>query len=140
MFKNRVLTSCFLVLLTSCGKDGDGANGDYHGVALVSSKGDTVFVKSYNWGLTGDSQISTVADNDRPIGWDDQSQPGIVKGLDPFQYHFTHDTLTLYAHSPLPAFAIRCSSIVVQYQLVDNSRYMPFYEPLVNSTYHRVPE
>ncbi|NVO33117.1 hypothetical protein [Hymenobacter lapidiphilus] len=140
MFINRVFVSCCVILLTSCGEDGDGANGVYSSAALVSSKGDTVFVKSYNWGITSDSQISIVADNNRPIGWDDQGQPGMVKGLDPFQYRFAHDTLTLYTRSPLPPFAIRCPSIVVQYQLVDNSRYMPFYEPLGNSTYHRVPE
>jgi hypothetical protein len=62
-----------------------------------------------------------VADNNRPIGWDDQVNRA-WSGLDPFQYPFAYDTLTLYTHS-LPPFCHSLPSIVVQYQLVDNSLY-----------------
>ena len=140
MFKNLLVVGCCLVLTASCTSGGDGAGGDYRRSALVSSKGDMLYVKSYRWGMTGDKQLSTVSDTDIPLGWDDRGKPGIVEGLDPFQYHFAHDTLTLCSRSPLPAFAINCPSILVQYRVVDNSRYMALYEPLGNSAFHRVPE
>jgi len=139
MFKNPLAVGCCLVLTASC-TGGDDAGGDYRGVALLSSTGDALYVKSYRWGLTGDKQLSTVADTNAPIAFEDRGKPGIIEGLDPFQYRFAHDTLTLYARAPLPAFAIRCPSIVVQYRLVDNPSYMALYEPLGNSAYHRVPE
>jgi hypothetical protein len=96
----------------------------------VSSQGDTLYVKAYNWGLTGDKQLSTIADTDEPIGWTDQRRADIVVGLDPFLYRFAQDTLTLYARSPLPRFAIRAPSVVVQYRVLDNRKFMTLYPQL----------
>ncbi|AIZ65391.1 hypothetical protein PK28_17105 (plasmid) [Hymenobacter sp. DG25B] len=138
MFKNFFFTGCCLVLTASC-SEGDGANGVYQEVPLVSSAGDTLYVKSYNWGLTGDHQLSTISDTNVPIGWDDQQRQDIVKGLDPFLYRFAHDTLTVYTRAPLPDFNIRCPSIVVRYQLVDNPQYMSLYEQVGKQSYYRVP-
>ncbi|MBG8556141.1 hypothetical protein [Hymenobacter guriensis] len=138
MIKSFFFAGCGLLLTASC-SEGDGANGVYQGVPLVSSAGDTLYIKAYNWGLTGDHQISTISDTNVPIGWDDQQRPEMVKGLDPFLYRFAHDTLTVYTRAPLPAFAIHCPSIVVQYQLVKNHQYMGLYEQLSKQTYYRVP-
>ncbi|MBF9238081.1 hypothetical protein I2I05_11810 [Hymenobacter sp. BT683] len=139
MFQNVLVAGCCLLLTASCAT-GDGAGGEYRSTALVSSTGDTAYVKSYRWGLTGDKQLSTIAGTDEPIGLADRGKPGLVEGLDPFQYRLAHDTLTLYARAPLPAFALRCPSLVVEYRLVDNAQYMALYEPLGNSAFHRVPE
>jgi len=109
---------------------GDGANGDFRQTRLVSSKGDTLYVKAYTWGVTGDQQLSTIADSDAPIGWDDQQRADIVAGLEPFLYRFALDTLTLYARAPLPRFAIRAPSVVVQYRQVDNPQFMTLFPHL----------
>ncbi|WP_201986891.1 hypothetical protein [Hymenobacter rubidus] len=109
---------------------GDGANGGYRQTRLVSSKGDTLYVKAYYWGLTNDKQLSTVADTDEPIGWGNQRRADIVVGLDPFLYRFAQDTLTLYARAPLPHFPIRAPSVVVQYREVTNPEYMTLFHQL----------
>jgi len=132
----KALAPFLLSFLTSCSTD----YGDYRCAKLVSSKKETLYVKTYNWGVNGDSQLSTLAGNDTPIGFEDKGKPMIVEGLEPFIYRFAQDTLTLYSRSPLPAFPLHCSSIAVRYEVVDNARYMDLHLLLRHKPYYSVPE
>ncbi|RZK31941.1 MAG: hypothetical protein EOO61_17405 [Hymenobacter sp.] len=132
----KTLAAFFLPLLTSCSTE----SGDYRCAKLISSKKETLYVKTYNWGINGDSQLSTLADNDVPIGFEDKGKSAIVAGLEPFIYRFAQDTLTLYSRSTLPSFPLHCSSITVRYELVDNPSYMNLHRLLRHKPYYSVPE
>jgi hypothetical protein len=132
----KILAGFFLPLLTSCSTEYE----DYRCAKLVSSKQEAFYIKTYNWGINGDNQLSTLADNDVPIGFEDKGEPTIVAGLEPFIYRFAQDTLTLYSRSPLPFFPLHCSSITVRYELVDNPRYMDLHQLLRHKSYYSVPE
>ena len=61
---------------------------------LVSSKGEKVYVKSINWGVTGDHQVTIIThDIERMKIRTDTA--GAVHMLEPFLYRFKNDTLTL---------------------------------------------
>jgi hypothetical protein len=132
----KILAPSLLALLASCSTD----YGDYRCAKLVSSKKEILYVKTYNWGINGDSQISTLASDDTPIGFEDKGKSTVVSGLEPFIYRFAQDTLTLYSRSPLPAFPLHCSSITVRYEVVDNPRYMDLHLLLRRKPYYSVPE
>ena len=134
-------TKYFLALLclfstASCSDESD----DYQVSKLVSSKGDALYVKSYNWGVTGDKQISTISDNGDPLNFEEKDEPRVVKGLDPFIYRFEHDTLTIYSRTAINRFLVHCPSIVIQYKHVDNPDYMDLCQLMGDKSYHLVPE
>ena len=61
---------------------------------LVSSKGEKVYIKSINWGVTGDKQATIItSDIERMKTRTDTA--GAVHILEPFLYRFKNDTLTL---------------------------------------------
>ncbi|MDB5267289.1 MAG: hypothetical protein JWP58_329 [Hymenobacter sp.] len=125
-----------LFSIASCNGESD----DSHVTKIVSSKGEALYVKSYNWGITGDKQISTISDNDDPLEFGEKNEPHIVKGLDPFIYRFEHDTLIIYSRIAVNPFSVHCPSIVIQYKIVDNPDYMDLYQLIGSNTYHVVPE
>lgn len=118
----QLYAAFLLLLLSSCSPNlGDG---EYRCATLVSSSQERFYVKTYSWGLTGDRQLSTLSRENTPLGFEDQGNPMVVEGLEPFLYRFANDTLTLYSRSALPSFPLHGSSIIVRYELVDNARYM----------------
>ena len=134
---NAAIAAAFwLPLLVSCST----GYGDHRCAKLVSSKGDALYVKTYNWGITGDGQLSTLAGDAAPIGFADRGNAGVVNGLEPFLYRFEQDTLTLYSRSHLPPFSLPGSSITVRYQVVDNPDHMNLRRLADHSPYYRVPE
>jgi len=61
---------------------------------IVSSKGEKVYIKSINWGVTGDKQATIItSDIERMKTRTDTA--GAVHILEPFLYRFKNDTLTL---------------------------------------------
>ncbi len=59
----KFLSIFLLLAATSCSTE----YGDYQYVKLASNKKDTIYVKSYNWGVTGNGQLSSISDNSDPI-------------------------------------------------------------------------
>jgi hypothetical protein len=125
-----------LFSIASCSGESD----DSQVSKLITSKGEALFVKSFNWGITGDKQISTISDNADPLDFGEKNEPYVVKGLDPFIYRFEHDTLVIYSRTVINPFSVHCPSIFIQYKLVDNPEYMGLYQLMGNSAYHVVPE
>ena len=126
----------FILLATSCSTE----QGEYRCKKFVSSKQQAFYVKSYNWGITGDSQLSTISGNDDQIGFEDKNKPHIIEGLEPFIYRLEHDTLTIYSRVTLNPFVINCPSLTVQYRTVDNPQYMSLHLLTRHKPYYAVPE
>ena len=66
----------------------------------VSSKeiDESLYIKTSNWGLTGDNQITTISTNDN-INHDkiENDEYYVVFGLEPFLYRQNMDSLILYS-------------------------------------------
>lgn len=67
----------------------------FRSTELVSSHGEKVYINTLNWGMTDDNQYTIVSKN-RDRLKNRKDTVGGVKGLTPFVYRFTHDTLQLF--------------------------------------------
>ena len=76
----------------------------YNRVELVSSSNEKLYIKSKNWGVTGDHQLTVIStENEREFEVDSTRQI-IFNGLEPFLYKVSNDTLflTLRQRSRIP--------------------------------------
>ena len=76
----------------------------YNRVELVSTDNEKLYIKSTNWGVTGDHQLTIISiDDEREFEIDSASQI-IFRGLEPFLYKVSNDTLflTLRQKSRIP--------------------------------------
>jgi hypothetical protein len=90
---------------------------------IVSSKGEKVYVKSINWGMTGDHQVTIIThDIERMKIRTDTA--GAVHMLEPFLYRFKNDTLTL-VFSQWKTYEIKekLKTINVKYVIVEFSEF-----------------
>lgn len=67
----------------------------YNSVELISTKNQKLFIKSKNWGVTGDSQITIITNDEEREFEIDSTKQIISKGLEPFLYKVSNDTLFL---------------------------------------------
>lgn len=67
----------------------------YNTVELVSTGNEKLFIESENWGVTGDSQLTIITTEDKGEFEVDSTRQIIFKGLDPFLYRVSNDTLFL---------------------------------------------
>ena len=76
----------------------------YRRVELVSADNQKLYIKSMNWGVTGDSQLTVITtDEERELQIDSTRQI-IFHGLEPFLFSVSNDTLflTLLKKGPIP--------------------------------------
>jgi hypothetical protein len=96
----------------------------YNRFELVSIDKQKLYIKSKNWGVTGDSQLTVITTDDKREFEIDSTKQIIFDGLEPFLYRVSHDTLflTLRQKSEIPEeFNSRWTIIQTQ---VDNPTMM----------------
>ncbi|MBS1507079.1 MAG: hypothetical protein JSS79_10575 [Bacteroidetes bacterium] len=76
----------------------------YNRVELVSVSKDKLYIKSKNWGVTGDHQLTVISTEDEGEFKIDSTKQIIFIGLEPFLYKVSNDTLflTLRQKSKIP--------------------------------------
>ncbi|WP_417357442.1 hypothetical protein [Flavobacterium sp.] len=62
---------------------------------LVSGKGEKIYINTLNWGMTNDYKYTVVTKNSTLLK-DRKDTISGIKGLDPFIYKFSGDTLTIF--------------------------------------------
>src|SRR6478752_5239200 len=71
----------------------DSFSGTYNRIELGSTDNQKLYIKSHNWGLTGDHQLTVIeTDEEREFEVDSTKQI-IFNGLEPFLYKVSGDTL-----------------------------------------------
>jgi hypothetical protein len=134
MKKNSVITGFITLLFSSCISN-PYQNDLTETVELVSSKGEKIYICSTIWGVTGDYQLSTVTKNKDKFN-DIRDTTGSVKGLNPFEYKFKNDTLTLYFRSEISYhIAESFYTVIIQYKIMDADYYKGR-----DTSFHSVPD
>lgn len=120
-----------LILVSSC----QGSNSDIDIQQLVSSKGEKLYIVSRTWGVTGDYQLTSITKDKKKFS-KGKDTINTVKGLNPFEYRFNNDTLTLYFRNGI-SYQVqeRFESIMINYQVMNHD----YYQNRDNS-YHNVPD
>jgi hypothetical protein len=62
---------------------------------LVSSKGENIYINTLNWGMTDDYQYTILSKDDDMLK-ERKDTIGGIRGLTPFIYKFSGDTLSIY--------------------------------------------
>ena len=90
---------------------------------IVSSKGEKVYIKSINWGVTDDKQATIItSDIERMKTRTDTT--GAAHILDPFLYRFKNDTLTLvFSEEKTYEIKEKFKTIKVKYIIVEFSEF-----------------
>ncbi len=73
----------------------DAFSGTYNRIELTSVDNQKIYIKSHNWGVTGDHQLTIIETNDEREFEPDSTKQMIFKGLEPFLYRVSNDTLFL---------------------------------------------
>jgi len=112
------------------------SNDEIVSTELISSKGERVYIISNNWGVTGDHQISTVTKNKDKLRDEILDTAGCIRGLNPFEYRFSNDTLTLYFRNKV-RYHIKeqFETITIQYKIMGADYYRNR-----DTSFHSVPE
>lgn len=132
-----MLISIFILALETCEpvlKD------TFTSKELVSSKGESLFINSINWGVTGDYQLSSISKNEKKLR-ERADSTETIKGLDPFLYNFRNDSLNLFFDGEV-SYAVPDSftSIVITYHSLSKSEMANLrHMAMKNEGYHMVP-
>ena len=90
---------------------------------IVSSKGEKVYIKSINWGVTDDKQ-ATIITSDIEKMKTRTDTTGAAHILDPFLYRFKNDTLTLvFSEEKTYEIKEKFKTIKVKYAIVEFSEF-----------------
>lgn len=132
-----ILISIFILALESCEpvlKD------TFTSKKLVSSKGESLFINSINWGGTGDRQLSNISKNEKKLR-ERVDSVATVKGLDPFIYSFSNDSLNLFFNDEVSYVAPDSfQSITITYHALSKKQWNNLYRMAIeNNGYHTVP-
>ena len=73
----------------------DAFSGTYNWIELNSADNQKLYIKSHNWGVTGDHQLTVIETDDKREFEADSSKQIVLKGLEPFLYRVSNDTLFL---------------------------------------------
>ncbi|WP_156305401.1 hypothetical protein [Sphingobacterium endophyticum] len=96
----------------------------FRSTELVSSRGERFYINTLNWGVTGGYQYTVVSKDRNRLKERGDTIAGI-KGLSPFVYRFSQDTLYLY-YQEEKAIDIggELHSVEINYFPLDNTSYM----------------
>lgn len=114
---------------------------DFVSTKLISTTGETIYINSLNWGVTGDSQLSAVT-HSKDKGRSSRDSLDGVYGLEPFFYSFDNDTLTLY-FDRVATYRVKekFKSIFIQYKVVHSDELNKIrYMASKNRGYYGVPK
>ncbi|MCE7044603.1 hypothetical protein [Dyadobacter sp. CY312] len=114
--------------------------GTFTSKKLVSSKGESLFINSINWGVTDDKQLSSISKNEKKLRERADSAVA-VKGLDPFIYSFRNDSLNLFFDGEV-SYVVpdSFSSITITYHTLSKSEMANLlHMAMKNDGYHMVP-
>lgn len=138
MKNNLYITSLFLISIISCSSDL--GSQQLNQSEIISSKGERIYISTINLGVTGDKQF-TIITNKKIIDAKDFDKASSLKGLDPFIYSFSNDTLNLYFRNSVRyKVPFNTESIKVDYFELNNSDYIELYKKTFeNKLYHSVP-
>lgn len=102
----------------------EGVEDTYRRKELISSKGEKLYINTLNWGVTDDYQFTIVTKDMNKLKSRSDTLDAI-KGLEPFIYKFSGDTLFLYASKEIK-IAVQDSfqTIKIICDQVDHSNYM----------------
>ena len=90
---------------------------------IVSSKGEKVYIKSINWGVTDDKQ-ATIITSDIEKMKTRTDTTGAAHILDPFLYRFKNDTLSLvFSEEKTYEIKEKFKTINVKYIIVEFSEF-----------------
>ena len=90
---------------------------------IVSSKGEKVYVKSINWGVTGDYQATIITSKIERMKTRTDTI-GAVHILEPFLYRFKNDTLSLvFSEEKTYEIKEKFKTINVKYIIVESSEF-----------------
>ena len=67
----------------------------YQTVELIPGRNEKLYIRTENWGVTGDSQLTIITTENNGDFEIDSSKQIIFKGLEPFIYRVSGDTLFL---------------------------------------------
>jgi hypothetical protein len=107
---------------------------------LVSSRGESLFINSINWGVTDDRQLSSISKNEKKLR--ERADSAVtVKGLNPFLYNFRNDSLNLFFDGEV-SYVVpdSFSSITITYHALSKSEMANLlHMAMKNDGYHMVP-
>lgn len=132
-----ILLFC-LLCIASCKNDLE--NQQLNQSEIVSSKGERIYISTINLGVIGDKQFTLIT-NKKITDVKDFEQKNSLKGLDPFIYSFSNDTLNLYFRNSVRyKIPFNTESIKVNYFELNNANYIELYKKTFeNKLYHSVP-
>lgn len=132
------LIPLFLLILISCSNELGSQQLNQN--EIVSSKGERIYISTINLGITGDKQFTAIT-NKKIIDVKDFDKTNSLKGLDPFIYSFSNDTLNLYFRNSVRyKVPFNTESIKIDYFELDNADYIELYKKTFeNQLYHSVP-
>jgi hypothetical protein len=107
---------------------------------VVSSKGESLFINSINWGVTDDRQLSSISKNEKKLR-ERADSAATVKGLDPFIYSFSNDSLNLFFNDEVSYVTPDSfQSITITYHALSKKQWNSLYLMAIeNNGYHTVP-
>ena len=73
----------------------DAFSGTYNRIDLNSRDNQRLYIKSHNWGLTGDHQLTVIETDDEREFEEDSTSQITFNGLEPFLWRVSNDTLFL---------------------------------------------
>lgn len=127
-----------MLLLNSCIETSD----TFNSIKLTSSKGEKIYINTLNWGVNDDYQYTVVSKDSNKLKERKDTIEGI-RGLDPFIYKFSNDTLTIVCRTEkTPKIVDEFNSIHIKNITVENKRYIEILT-MANTGkegYHQVPE
>lgn len=132
------ISSLFLLSIISCRNEL--GSQQLNQSEIVSSKGERIYISTINLGVTGDKQF-TIITNKKIIDIKDFDKTNSLKGIDPFIYSFSNDTLNLYFRNSVRyRVPFNTESIKIDYFELNNADYVELYKrSFDNKLYHSVP-
>lgn len=132
------LKSLFAVLIISCANEF--GSKEFNQIDIVSGKAEHIYISTINSGVTGDHQYTLIT-NKKISDVKDFDKTKSLKGLDPFIYSFSNDTLNLYFRNSINyEVPFKPESITIQYFTLNNADYGDLFKKTFdNKLYHSVP-
>lgn len=127
-----------MLLLNSCIETSD----TFNSIKLTSSKGENIYINTLNWGVNDDYQYTIVSKDSNKLKERKDTIEGI-RGLDPFIYKFSNDTLTIVCRTEkTPKIVDEFNSILIKNITAENKGYIDILTMAITGKggYHQVPE
>lgn len=136
--KFYLMTISIILLLNSCVETHD----TFSCKELVSSKGEKIYINTLNWGMTDDKQYTIVSGDKNRLEERKDTING-VRGLNPFIYKFSNDTLTVFFQKGKKIdFKQEFNTIELNYISLENKNYIELLSSakMGKGGYHLAPE